>query len=55
MDTYKRGLSRKLWTSGRALSSRSEGRGFDPCPIQCRWNGVKAMPGRIPSPNSGSL
>jgi len=30
---------RKLWTSGRALGSR----------------GVKAMPGSIPTPNSGSL
>jgi len=26
---------RKLWSSGRALGSRSDGRGFDPRPIQC--------------------
>ncbi len=25
----------EVWSSGRALGSRSEGRGFDPCPIQC--------------------
>ncbi len=44
----------KLWTSGRALGSRSEGCGFDPCPI-LDVSGVKAMPGSIPTPNSGSL
>jgi hypothetical protein len=29
--------------SGRALDSRSEGRGFDPCPM-LDGSGVKAMP-----------
>ncbi len=41
-------------SSGRALSSRSEERGFDPCPM-LDGSGVKAMPGLIPTPNSGSL
>jgi len=45
---------RKLWSSGRAFGSQSEGRGFDPCPI-LDGSGVKAMPGSIPTPNSGSL
>jgi len=45
---------RKLWSSGRALGSQSEGRGFDPCPM-LYGSGVKAMPGSIPTPNSGSL
>jgi len=44
----------KLWSSGRALGSQSEGRGFDPRPM-LDGNGVKAMPGSIPAPNSGSL
>jgi len=43
---------RKLWSSGRALGSQSEGRGFDP---MLDGSGVKAMPGSIPTPNSGSL
>ena len=45
---------RKLWSSGRALGSRSEGHGFDPCQMLDE-SGVKAMPGYIPTPNSGSL
>jgi len=44
----------KLWSSSRALGSRSEGRGFDPCPM-LGGSGVKAMPGSTPTPNSGSL
>jgi len=47
-------VERKLRSSGRALGSRSEGRGFDPHPMLDR-SGVKAMPGLIPTPNSGSL
>jgi len=39
---------------GLALGSRSEGRGFNPCPMLDR-SGVKAMPGSIPTPNSGSF
>jgi len=44
----------KLWSSGRALGSQSEGRGFDPCPM-LDGSGVKAMPGLILTPNFGSL
>jgi len=44
----------KLWSSGRALGSWLEGCGFDPCPM-LDGSGVKAMPGSIPAPNSGSL
>jgi len=44
----------KLWSSGRALGSQSEGCGFDPRPM-LDGSGVKAMPGSIPTPNSGSL
>jgi len=33
----------KLWSSGRAISSLSEGHGFDPCPMLDE-SGVKAMP-----------
>jgi len=44
----------KLWSSGRALGSRSEGREFYPCPM-LDGSGVKAMPGSISAPNSGSL
>jgi len=40
--------------SKQGLQSRSEGRGFDPCPM-LDGSGVKAMPGLIPTPNSGSL
>jgi len=47
-------FKRKLWSSGRALGSRSEGLGIDPCPM-LGGSGVKAMPGSIPTPNSGSL
>jgi len=36
-------LKEKLWSSGRALGSRSEGRGFDPRPM-IDGSGVKAMP-----------
>ncbi len=45
---------RKPWSSGRALGSRSEGRIFNPRPMLDR-SGVKAMPGSIPTPSSGSL
>jgi len=44
----------KLWFSGRALGSQSEGRGFNPRPM-LDGSGVKAMPGSIPTPNSASL
>ncbi len=44
----------KLWSTGRALGSQSEGCGFDPYPM-LDGSGVKAMPGSIPTPNSGSL
>jgi len=46
--------NQKLWSSGRALGSRSEGCGFDLCPM-LDGTGVKAMPGLISAPNSGSL
>jgi hypothetical protein len=44
----------KLRSSGKALGSQSEGRGFDPRPMLDE-SGVKAMPGSISTPNSGSL
>ncbi len=44
----------KLWSSGRALSSQFEGRGFNSHPM-LDGSGVKAIPGPIPAPNSGSL
>jgi len=47
-------LKGKLWSSSRALGSRSEGHGFDPLPMLDE-SGVKATPESIPSPNSGSL
>ncbi len=47
-------IYRKLWSSGRALGSRSEGCGFDPHPM-LDGSGVKAMPGSISAPNSDSL
>ena len=47
-------LRRKLWSSGRALGSQSEGRGFKPRPM-LDGSGVKAVPGSIPTPSSGSL
>ena len=40
--------------SDRALGSRWEGCGFDPRPM-LDGNGVKAKPGSITAPNSGSL
>jgi len=43
-----------LARSGRALRSCSEGCGFDPLPM-LDGSGVKAMPGSISAPNSGSL
>ncbi len=46
--------NRKLWSSGRALGSQSEGCGFNPCPM-LDGSGVKTMPGSIPTLNSGSL
>ncbi len=45
---------RKPWSSGRALGSRSEGHWFNPRPL-LDGSGVKAMPGSIPTPSSGSL
>ncbi len=47
-------LKRKLWSSGRALGSQSEGREFNPRPM-LDGSGVKNMPGLIPTPTSGSL
>jgi len=48
-------IKQKLWSGGIALGSRSEGRGFDPCPM-LDGSGVKAMPGSmISAPNSGSV
>jgi len=47
-------VKRKLWSSSRALGSRSEGRGFNPLPM-LDGSGVKATPESIPTPNSGSL
>ncbi len=47
-------LKQKLWSSGRALGSRSEGRGFDTHPM-LDGSGVKAMPGSITAPNPGSF
>jgi len=44
----------KPWSSGRALGSQSEGRGFNPRPM-LDGSGVKAMPGPIPTPSFGSL
>ncbi len=44
----------KLWSSGRVLGSRLEGRGIDPRSMLDR-SGVKAMPGSIPAPNPGSF
>ncbi len=62
MQIYNKTLLRKVLLSivsescslavGRALGSRSEGRGFNPCPM-LDGSGVKAMPGSIPAPNSG--
>jgi len=43
-----------LWSSGGALGSQSEGCGFD-LRKMLGGSGVKAMPGSIPTPNSGSL
>ncbi len=47
-------VRRKLWSSGRAVGSRSEGHGFNPRSM-LYGSGVKAMPGLIPTPSSGSL
>jgi len=47
-------VKQKLWSSGRALGSQLEGRGFDPRLMLDR-SGVKAMPGLIPALNSGLL
>ncbi len=46
--------SQKLWSSGRALGSQSESRGFKPHPM-LDGRGVKAMVGSIRTPSSGSL
>jgi len=45
---------RKPWSSGRAPGSQSEGRGFNPRPM-LDGSGVKAIPGSIPTPSSGSF
>jgi len=50
----KTSLNRKLWSSGRALGSQLDGCGFDPLPV-LDGSGVKAMPGSMSAPNSGSL
>jgi hypothetical protein len=47
-------IYRKLWSSGRVLGSRLEGRGIDPHPM-LDGSGVKTMPGSIPAPNPGSF
>jgi hypothetical protein len=47
-------IKQKLWSSGRALGSRSDSCGFNPHPM-LDVSGVKAMPGLISTPNSGSL
>jgi len=47
-------MQQKLWSSDRALSSWLEGRRFDPRPM-LDGSGVKAMPGSISAPNSGSV
>ncbi len=46
--------NRKLWSSGRALGSQSDGCGLNHCPV-LDGSGVKAMQGSMPAPNSGSL
>ncbi len=43
-----------MWSSGGAFGSRLEGCGYDPRPM-LDGSGVKAMPGSISAPNSGSL
>jgi len=52
--TFENMVAKALHSSGRALGSRSEGCGFDPCPM-LDGSGVKALPGSIYTPNSGSL
>jgi len=47
-------IKQRLWYSGRALGSWSEGHEFDPRTM-LDGSGVKAMTGSIPTPNSGSL
>jgi len=47
-------IYRKLWSSGRVLGSRLEGRGIYPRPM-LDGSGVKTMPGSIPAPNPGSF
>ncbi len=49
-----RAKKQKMWSSGRALGSQLEGRGFNPCPM-LDGSSDKAMPGSIPAPNAGSL
>jgi len=48
------GWKQKLWSCGRARGSRLEGHGFYPNPM-LDGSGVKAKPGSISAPNSGSL
>jgi len=50
----KKKIKQKLWSSCRALGSRSEDCGFE-SHLMLDESGVKAMPGSIPTPNSGSL
>jgi hypothetical protein len=45
---------KKLWSSGKVLSSRLEGRGIDPRPM-LDGSGVKAIPGSINAPIPGSF
>ncbi len=44
----------KNQTAKAVVQRWSEGRGFDPCPM-LDGSGAKAMPGLMPTPNSGSL
>ncbi len=54
MEWPHRPERQKLRSSGRALSSQFEGRGFHPLPM-LDGSDVKAMPGLISVPYSGSL
>ncbi len=50
---WKNMCEQKLWSSSRAVSSQSEGCGFDPHSI-LDGSGAKAMHGSISAPNSNS-
>jgi hypothetical protein len=52
--SYKNIVGRKSGLVVSELDSRSKGCGFKSCLIQILdVNGLKAMPGTIPAPNSG--